>query len=185
MYSLSLSLSVFVCTLPCSTPILPMSSSFPSFSISLCGWWSDLSLYVCSLEQAPHRDLVDELLFYFFVLEIAMLEGIANALAVIYMPGGDISTLRLGCCELAPSFFFCSLHSTRGTVPYTHSREHSTHLSGAAAGDPEGCSPFAYAQRRPHRTLASTGQLNHRPLAARPPGRTAAHRRMQNESLRM
>ena len=114
-----------------------------------------------------------------------MLEGIANALAVIYMPGGDISTLRLGCCELAPSFFFCSLHSTRGTVPYTHSREHSTHLSGAAAGDPEGCSPFAYAQRRPHRTLASTGQLNHRPLAARPPGRTAAHRRMQNESLRM
>ena len=62
-----------------------MSSSFPSFSISLCGWWSDLSLYVCSLEQAPHRDLVDELLFCFFVLEIAMLEDIANALAVIYI----------------------------------------------------------------------------------------------------
>ena len=89
----------------------------------------------------------------FFVLEIAMLESIANALAVIYMPGGDISTLRLGYCEVAPSFFFYSLHSTRGTVPYTLTRTFYPSLRCRCRG-PRGVLPFCL---RPTATAQNSG----------------------------
>ena len=54
-------------------------------------------------------------------------------------------------CALASVSWPLAFSFVRYILPeaqsHTHSRAHSTHLSGAAAGGPEWCSPFAYAQR--------------------------------------